>query len=342
MNLHRPLLLLTTAMLLICSIGHAQDTSIKPVFGITADAGFAVGPAISRTRLAGPIDGHVKAVFSVKQYQLYEAGIDVPEISRWMSFSLSSRYRNYPQEDFWGLGPNTPESARANYLMEDLDTTATVAATFHKLRAGLSGGYLKINTGPGRDTRYPIVPEAYELQPSFGHVGGFVEYNSLDEQSDPHKGGSYSFQWTAYLGTFQNYDVDLRYFIPVTASDRIGLRMESWFTHSSPDEHIPFFMLPFVGGSESVRGFPQYRFRDRNALLLNSEYRHSLNGFLDVVGFVDAGRVFHIAENFGLRYLHPGYGVGARVKFGSRMFFGIDVGFSSEGGKVYFRSDQMF
>jgi outer membrane protein assembly factor BamA len=342
MNLHRPLLSLTTVMLLMSGIGHAQDTSIRPVFGITADAGFAAGANISRTRLAGPIDGHIKGVFSVKKYQLYEAGIDVPEISRWASLSVSSRYRNYPQEDFWGLGPNTPNSARKNYLMEDLDTTATVTATIDKLRVGASTGYLKINTGPGRDTRYPILPEAYELQPSFGHVGAFVEYKSLDENSDPHKGGSYSFQWTAYLGTFQNYDVDLRYFVPVTASDRIGFRMESWFTHAKPEEQIPFFMLPFVGGTETVRGFSQARFRDRNALLLNSEYRHSLNGFLDVVGFVDAGRVFPNAENFGLRYLHPGYGVGARVKFGSRMFFGIDLGFSSEGRKVYFRSNQMF
>jgi outer membrane protein assembly factor BamA len=226
--------------------------------------------------------------------------------------------------------------------MEDLDTTATVSTSIGKFRVGANGGFLKINTGPGHDTRFPIVPEAFELQPSFSHIGAFVEYKSLDQESDPHKGGRYAFQWTSYLSSFQSYVVDLHRFVPVTSKDRIGFRMEAWFTNSSPEENVPFFMLPFVGGSETVRGFHQYRFRDRNALVLNSEYRHPLNEFLDVVGFVDAGRVFSNAENFGLQHLHPSAGVGARVKFGTRMFFGIDLGFSGEGKKLYFRSNQMF
>ena len=335
-------LLLAGAGLFINRFADAQDLSIKPVIGITADAGFAAGAAISRTRLAGPIGGQVKGVFSVKKYQLYEAGIDVPEVSRWVSFSLTSRYRNYPQEDFWGLGPNTPKTARENYLMEDLDTTATVSTSFDKFRVGANGGFLKINTGPGRDTQFPTVPEAFELQPSFSHIGAFVEYKSLDQESDPHKGGRYAFQWTSYLSGFQSYVVDLRRFVPVTSTDRIGFRAQASFTNSSSEEKVPFFMLPFVGGVDTVRGLNQYRFRDRNALVLNSEYRHPLNAFLDVVGFVDAGRVFSNAENLGLQNLHPSAGVGARVKFGTRMFFGIDLGFSGEGKRLYFRSNQMF
>ena len=140
----------------------------------------------------------------------------------------------------------------------------------------------------------------------------------------------------------RSYVVDLRRFVPVTSTDRIGFRAQASFTNSSSEEKVPFFMLPFVGGVDTVRGLNQYRFRDRNALVLNSEYRHPLNSFLDVVGFVDAGRVFSNAENLGLQYLHPSAGVGARVKFGTRMFFGIDLGFSGEGKRLYFRSNQMF
>src|SRR6266513_6333059 len=97
---------LTAAALLANGAADAQDLSIKPVIGITADAGFAAGAAISRTHLAGPIDGHIKGVVLVKKYQLYEAGIDIPALPERLSFGLTSRYRNYPQEDFWGLGPN--------------------------------------------------------------------------------------------------------------------------------------------------------------------------------------------------------------------------------------------
>ena len=32
-------------------------------------------------------------------------------------------------------------------------------------------------------------------------------------------------------------------------------------------------MLPTIGGSDDVRGFEDFRFRDRNAVVLNAEYR---------------------------------------------------------------------
>jgi outer membrane protein assembly factor BamA len=331
------------ALLFIGSAGNAQQLSVKPLIGgFPADSGFALGGAISRTHLAGPIEAHAKGIVSVKKYQLYEIGAGIPELGRWLSFDLSSRYSNFPQEDFWGLGPNTPQSARSNYLLEDVDTTATLSASAGGFRAGVNAGRLRINTGRGRDRKFPSVPEPLQSSPRFTHIGGFFEYESLDEAADPHTGGKYSFQWTAYASSFQRYVVDLRRFIPVTSADRIGLRLQTSFTRSSPKEEVPFFMLPTAGGTDTVRGFNQYRFRDRNALVLNSEYRRPLADFLELVAFADAGRVFSRSSDLGLRDLHPAAGIGARVKFGSRVFFGIDLGFSGEGRKLWFRSDHMF
>jgi hemolysin activation/secretion protein len=149
-------------------------------------------------------------------------------------------------------------------------------------------------------------------------------------------------QWTSYNPSFQRYVVDLRRFFPITSTDRIGLRMQTVFTHSAAGEEVPFFMLPTAGGTDTVRGFNQYRFRDRNALILNSEYRRPLTGFLDLVAFADAGRVFSRSTNLGLRDLHPSAGASIRVKLGSRVFFGLDAGFSKEGGRLWFRGDHMF
>jgi hypothetical protein len=336
-------ILLSAALLFFSPIANAQNVLFRPLIGgFPADAGFALGGDISRTRTPGPIDVRVRGILSVKKYQLYEAGFDVPELGRWLSLSVTGRYRNLPQEDFWGLGPNTQTDARTNYLLEDVDVTARLWTSVGRFRTGVSGGYLRINTGPGRDNNLPSIPESLQSSPRFKHIGAFLEYQSLDEESDPHSGGMYSFEWTTYLSSLQSYVVDVRRFIPVTATDRIGLRMQTSFTHSSDSEEVPFFMLPTVGGSHSVRGFNSWRFRDRNALVLNAEYRRPLTGFLDIVGFADAGRVFTRAANLGLQDLHPSAGVGVRVKFGSRIFFGIDVGFSGERTKLSFRSDQMF
>jgi outer membrane protein assembly factor BamA len=101
-------------------------------------------------------------------------------------------------------------------------------------------------------------------------------------------------------------------------------------------------MLPTAGGTDNVRGFAQHRFRDRNALVLNAEYRRPLVSLLDVVLFADAGRVFPRARDFSFNRLQTAAGAGARLKFGSRVFFGIDAGFSREGAQLWFRSGHTF
>jgi outer membrane protein assembly factor BamA len=334
----------TMAALLLASAARAQETSIKPVIGgFPADSGFALGAQASRTRIAGPVGAHVKGVVSVKKYQLYEGGLDVPELGRWLSLAVVGRYRIFPQDAFWGLGPNTKPADRANYLYEDLDTGVTLSTSIRKFRAGTEAGYTEINTGRGRDTRYPSIPESLQSQPRFVHVGAFVEYDTYDEEGDPHDGSKLRFAWTTYASYLDRFTVDLRRFIPIGESDRLGLRLQSQFTHSSlASSELPFFLLPTAGGTNTVRGFNQYRFRDRNALVMNAEYRRPLNAFLDAVAFVDAGRVFSRPENIGLQHLHPSAGIGARIKFGSRVFFGVDLGISSETKRLWFRSEQMF
>ena len=62
-------------------------------------------------------------------------------------------------------------------------------------------------------------------------------------------------------------------------------------TYTDDDEQIPFFMLPALGGGSSLRGFSSWRFRDRNSLLLQAEWRVMANRFLDMALFYDAGKV---------------------------------------------------
>jgi outer membrane protein assembly factor BamA len=330
-------------LLMMTGVAAARQLTVKPVIGgFPADSGFSAGAELIRHRLAGPINGRIKGVVSVKKYELMEAGLEMPELRPWLSLKLTGRYRNYPQEDFWGLGNDTSENQRTNYLLEDVDGTATLETSFRNFRAGISGGYLKINTGPGRDKNFPSTPESLQLGPSYRHAGFFLGYQSLDSESDPHNGGRYTFDWTAFVSSFQRYVIDARRFVPITADSQLALRAETVFTDSSATEEIPFFMLPTAGGNDTVRGFNQYRFRDRSALVLNAEYRRPLAGFLDAVVFVDAGRVFARAGDFTLKGLHPAAGFGGRVKFGKRVFFGIDLGFSREGKRLWFRSGQMF
>ena len=63
-------------------------------------------------------------------------------------------------------------------------------------------------------------------------------------------------------------------------------------TASAKDgQQIPFFMLPALGGGSTLRGYSSWRFRDRNSLLLQAEWRIMVNRYLDLAFFYDAGKV---------------------------------------------------
>ena len=50
-------------------------------------------------------------------------------------------------------------------------------------------------------------------------------------------------------------------------------------------------MLPSLGGGSNLRGYSSWRFRDRNSLLLQGEWRIMVNRFMDTAFFYDAGKV---------------------------------------------------
>jgi hypothetical protein len=75
---------------------------------------------------------------------------------------------------------------------------------------------------------------------------------------------------------------------------------------------------------------------------MNAEYRRELASFIDVIGFVDAGRVFFRPSEFGLRDLKSSGGLGTRIKLGARVFFGVDVAAGPEGVLAWFRGGHTF
>src|SRR5262245_19091960 len=71
-------------------------------------------------------------------------------------------------------------------------------------------------------------------------------------------------------------------------------------------------MLPSVGGGSSLRAFSSWRFRDRNSLLFQAEWRIMVNRFLDTAVFYDAGKVTSRTSDFDFNGLKSDYGFGVR------------------------------
>ncbi len=109
--------------------------------------------------------------------------------------------------------------------------------------------------------------------------------------------------------------------IDYEAIQHIPLLREAWVlsfrglvetTSLKSNQQIPFFMLPSVGGGSDLRGFSSWRFRDRNSLLLQAEWRIMVNRYIDMAVFYDAGKVTAHRSDLNLDGLKTDGGLGFR------------------------------
>jgi hemolysin activation/secretion protein len=89
--------------------------------------------------------------------------------------------------------------------------------------------------------------------------------------------------------------------------------------------------MPELGGSQMLRGYPSWRFRARNRMLLTGEYRWTAGPFVDMAAFFDAGKVTNRFGDLGLRDLKTSHGLGLSLHTPNTTIARIEVARSQEG-----------
>ncbi|HWQ55130.1 MAG TPA: BamA/TamA family outer membrane protein [Bryobacteraceae bacterium] len=342
-------------------VAAQQGGGFAPILGgLPPSSGIAGGVEYRHPSLArGAASLNVRAIGSVNLYEHLDVRLGLPPLeSRHLFAELRLRYRNYPEEGFWGLGPDSRKDDRTSFRKEDVDYSGAFGVhPVPWLRAGAIVGFLNVNTGPGKDTPEPSTEElflpgdvpALDRQPHFRHTGGFAEVDYRKGPAGAVRGGFYTVNWTSYhdrtLGRydFRRWDIDVRQFLPsFQPTATVAARFSAAFTEKDPGRQVPFFLQPTVGGGIDLRGYRQYRFRDQNSAAMNLEYRWRANEYLEAVAFTDAGRVFANPGDFGIHGVRTSVGVGGRLRITERLLVGLDVGWSREGLCFWFRGSEMF
>ena len=101
-------------------------------------------------------------------------------------------------------------------------------------------------------------------------------------------------------------------------------------------------MLPSIGGGSSLRGFSSWRFRDRNSLLLQLDWRAMVNRYIDIALLYDAGKVTERSGDLSLNGLKSDFGVGFRLHGPTTTPLRIDVMKANEGFHIVFSSGAAF
>jgi outer membrane protein assembly factor BamA len=101
------------------------------------------------------------------------------------------------------------------------------------------------------------------------------------------------------------------------------------------DDAVPYFLLPWLGGGRTLRGYSSFRFRDRHSLLLQAEFRWVPNLLgLDMALFWDAGTVAPERDRLSLGALRHDFGLGFRLHTQVATPIRFELAHSAEGFKL--------
>jgi hypothetical protein len=337
--------------------GHSNNGLYPELSNMVTGAGWiSAGPGYRQWLMNDHAVVDASAGVSWRLYKMAQARIEFTDIAH-SRVAIGSQllWQDLTQVTFFGEGADALEENRSEYRMKSTDLVGY--ATFRPIKwlsIGGKIGWLQRPTllapagtftrgNPETQTVFPDDPVfAFAEQPSYVHVDASVTADTRDSRSHPYSGGVYRTALTSYSDrasdtfSFLRYEAEAAQFVPL-AGKRVVLATHGWLvaSNTSADHTIPFYLMPSLGGANTLRGFTDFRFHDRNLLVVNAESRFALLTHMDLAAFVDAGSVAPRVSQLNVDKIS--YGVGIRMHSGHATFARVDVAHGAEGWRFLFR-----
>jgi hypothetical protein len=325
---------------------------------ITSGGGFALGPGYRQLGVAGG-DWTTFGAGSLKQYWLLDTRLHWSRLANGRAYATAyGRYFRFPREDFYGIGPQSDRADRADF---DLRQGAVgLTAGFRPVRwfgVGGTAEYFRPRLGPGGDDKVPNATQIFTLDRLPGYAGerdfvrveGFADVQTAAPLMNPRRGGKYHVALARYADRsgnddgFTRVDVDLQHYLPFFNERRvIALRALGSFSEVAGEAEMPFYLMRTLGGGQTLRGFRDFRFRDRHLLAVQAEYRFEILTALDGAVFYDAGQVAPRLERFRWRDFERDWGFGFRFGSNAGVFLRLDLAYGGEGPRTWLRFGHVF
>jgi outer membrane translocation and assembly module TamA len=274
-----------------------------------------------------------------------------------MSRTIALAYRTVPQLRSHRNDEPLPADAVAVNALQTVEFggRATVRpARWFSIGAGASAVLVENSDGSGS---FPSIETVFDpstapglmASPDYLHTEATAAIDWRESEGYTRRGGYYAVTVHRYddrsdnLYTFNKVEADVRQFIPLLNEHWvIALRGLVSTTDQKSDQQVPYFLLPYLGGSTTLRGYPDGRFRDRHAMLLSAEYRWIPGRVLDMALFVDAGKVAARREDLDFEDLRTSYGIGARFHAPAATVLRTELAHGREGYRFHFTFGKSF
>jgi len=239
--------------------------------------------------------------------------------------------KDMPRLDFFGLGPESSEQDRAVFhyregvVGADISQPVTPWFDFGGAVEGIWPHIVRISnptvTSVERKFTEATAP-GINSQPPFLHLVAFARLNSRGQPEQRRL--EYLFFYHVYqdvgdhLYSFRRFNADLRNKFPLGDNNELRIRGRLSLSETRAGQRVPFYLMETLGGSnirgdDTLRGFRDYRFRDRDYLLVQTEYLRRLYGPIDLILFYDFGKVASSISRFDEGRMRHTYGAGIVV-----------------------------
>ncbi|WP_157433490.1 BamA/TamA family outer membrane protein [Adhaeribacter aquaticus] len=330
--------------------------SVLPMAGYSLQTGFAIlGVANAAFYTDTTVKTNVSSVLTNITYSQYNQILFPFQTTIWTKGNRYKiitdwRFLKFPSITY-GLGGNTIPSNGYNINYFHLRFYQTVLKSIgSNIYAGLGFNLdflwnvqeLGLSANEITDFQlYGYSKKSTAAGPTFN-----LSFDNRENSINPNQGyfmqGTYrpNLKLMGSSSNWQSLIVDSRKYVkfPTHSENVLAFWNYNWLTLNGDP---PYLLLPSTGtdiNNNSGRGYIQGRFRSKNMLYLETEYRFKItrNGLLGAVTFINAQSFTE--QNNQFSKVIPGYGAGIRLKVNkySRTNVGIDYGVGIGGSRGFF------
>ena len=232
---------------------------------------------------------------------------------------FENSFSKFPDK-FWGIGNNTPESAKESYTFSQFYLNPAISRKVKKnLFLGLGIEYqsvFKIQYDSGGNFEKEKVLGIYNSTnyQVFG-LSALVTYDSRNHAYTPNHGGLFRIKFSSFNKSVasdyncQSLDVDARKYVQLKPRNILAFQAYGLFTFGD----VPYRNLANLGGNVMMRGYYGGRYRDKMFFGSQAEYRFPVYGRFGAAAFASAGQVADHGSQFDFSRMH--YAAGAGIRF---------------------------
>lgn len=171
-----------------------------------------------------------------------------------------------------------------------------------------------------------------------------INYDTRDHVTNPQTGSISQLEVGVYRESFggnhdfEVYNVLHSAYHPILEDDTLAWQVRGRFSYGD----VPWDHLSKIGGGNALRGYTTGRYRDKQMLLAQVEYRQHLTGRHGMVYWLGAGTIADSIDELSFDHLLPNVGVGYRLEVKPKVNLRLDLAYGKGDSGFYFNVNEAF